>query len=57
MAGFVNTWIDQYTQQQTPCINNPGSYSTTTSFQSCLLWLALGLLIGSISFQKKGTQQ
>lgn len=58
MAGVANSWIEQYTTQPTPCINTGGSnvFSTST-FSSCLLWLALGLLIGSISFQKKGSQQ
>jgi hypothetical protein len=54
MAGITNSWIEQYTTQPTPCITNtPGS----SSLSSCLLWLVIGLVLGSVTFQKKGSQQ
>lgn len=56
MAGIANSWIEQYTTQQTPCISNTSS-AFSASFSSCLLWLAIGLVLGSITFQKKGSQQ
>lgn len=57
-AGIANSWIEQYTTQPTPCITNTGgSTMFSTSFSNCLLWLVLGLVVGSISFQKKGSQQ
>ena len=52
-AGIANTWIDQYSTQPVPCITN--STSISSSFSNCLLWLVLGLVVGSITFQKKGS--
>jgi len=54
MAGITNSWIDQYYTQPTPCITNTPSGSTLSS---CLLWVIVGLVLGSITFQKKGSQQ
>jgi len=52
MAGS-QSWIETYTMQPTPCITNTPGQSTLSS---CVLWLVIGLVLGSISFQKKGTQ-
>jgi len=59
MAGIANSWIEQYTSQQTPCIGgtSTGVNLSAGTFSNCLLWLALGLFLGSLSFQKKGNQQ
>jgi hypothetical protein len=57
MAGVANSWIEQYTTQQTPCINGSGGSSGSSTFSSCLVWLLVGLVLGSITFQKKGSQQ
>ena len=55
-AGITNSWIEQYTVQPTPCItNSTNGVSSNGTFSSCLLWLAIGLLVGSITFQKKGS--
>lgn len=55
MAGVTNSWIEQYTTQPTPCITNTTGIGS--SFSSCLIWLIAGLVLGSITFQKKGEQK
>lgn len=53
MAGSTS-WIDTYLAVPTPCA--PNSQSPTT-FSSCIVWLMLGLMLGGLTFQKKGSQQ
>jgi hypothetical protein len=60
MAGIANSWIEQYTQTQLPCTGgvtgSTGSNgSSSSTFSSCILWLVVGLVLGSITFQKKGS--
>ncbi len=57
-TGIANSWIEQYTMSPTPCIGG-GTTSTggSTTLSSCLVWLLVGLVIGSLTFQKKGSQQ
>ena len=50
MAGVTNSWIQQYTDQPTPCIND---VKGSSSLGSCILWLLLGLAIGSLTSSKK----
>lgn len=52
MAGSTS-WIETYSALPTPCA--PGSQPST--FSSCIVWLMLGLMLGGLTFQKKGTQQ
>lgn len=51
MAGYVNSWIEQYTTQPTPCIQD--TVQETTTLSNCVLWLIVGLVIGSLTFEKK----
>lgn len=51
MAGITNSWIEQYTIEPTPCINNTGA----NIISNCIVWLAIGLILGSITFEKKGS--
>lgn len=53
MSGVTNSWIEQYTNQPTPCINDVQN-TNDGSFSSCLMWLFIGVIIGSLSFEKKG---
>lgn len=55
MAGS-QSWIDTYTQYPTPCIAETPATPTAT-LSSCLVWLVVGLVLGGLTFQKKGTQQ
>lgn len=60
MAGVANSWIEQYTTTPTPCVagsTGAGSETTNTAptLSSCLLWLVVGLVIGGLTFQKKGS--
>ena len=52
MAGYVNSWIEQYTgDNPTPCITetvNP------PAVQPWVLWIIAGLIFGSLKFDKKG---
>lgn len=60
MAGYVNSWIEQYTGvNPTPCIGDTVQQTTnnTTLAGSCILWLIAGLVFGSLKFEKKGTHQ
>jgi hypothetical protein len=52
MAGTTNSWFAQYANQEAPCIND---VQNSSSISSCLLWLVVGLVIGSLSFEKKKT--
>lgn len=55
MAGITNSWIEQYTAPETtPCINDN---KDAGSFSNCILWLVVGLVLGSLTFSKKGTTQ
>lgn len=49
--GVSNSWIQQYTDQPSPCIADT-SVSNDSTFGNCLLWLLVGLVIGSLSFEK-----
>lgn len=53
MAGVTNSWIQQYTDQPSPCIADT---SSSNSLGSCILWLVVGIVIGSLSFEKKHKQ-
>ena len=58
MAGIANSWIEQYTMQPTPCITNTGTNvgaGGSSLFGNCVLWLLVGLVVGSITFQKKSS--
>lgn len=55
MAGS-QSWIDIYTQVPTPCVVNSQPQPSST-LSSCLVWLVVGLVLGGLTFQKKGTQQ
>ena len=58
MAGVANSWIEQYTTTPTPCVGGSStSIFGSNTLSNCLLWLVLGLVVGSITFQKKGSQQ
>ena len=57
--GIANSWIEQYTMQPTPCINNSGNVAgvnTSTddgcSFTECILWAVVGFVVGNMI--KKG---
>jgi hypothetical protein len=56
MATGTTSWIDTYTQTQTPCVTglNSGNTGVTGSFSSCIVWLIAGVIIGGLTFQKKG---
>lgn len=50
MAGYVSSWIEQYTGQ------NPGPCSTPQDsgiLSDCALWVAVGVVILMLSFEKK----
>jgi hypothetical protein len=49
--GVSNSWIQQYTDQPSPCIADTSSGSS--SIGSCILWFVVGIVIGSLSFEKK----
>ena len=61
MAGITNSWIEQYTVQPTPCINTDNQSGSTAacdfSLSNCIVWAIVGLVIGSITFSKKGSNQ
>jgi hypothetical protein len=55
MAGYVNSWIEQYTGvNPTPCITETVNPPTATPW---LLYLIAGLVFGSLKFEKNGTHQ
>jgi len=49
MAGVTNSYFEQFQQQPMPC----GGSVTGSSWA---LWLLVGLILGSLTFQKRGTQ-
>lgn len=51
-AGYVNSWIESYTAQDVPCIQETTPILTST-FSNCVIWLVVGLIIGSLQFEKK----
>jgi hypothetical protein len=59
MAGIANSWIGEVYAQPTPCITDTpvNQITNNTTVSSCLIWLVVGLLLGSIRFEKKGSQQ
>lgn len=55
MAGIQNSWISATVlDQPSPCAETS---QQTGTISDCVLWLIVGLLIGSLTFEKKGTQQ
>ena len=50
--GYVNSWIEQYTDHPTPCANpNAGGESILDNW---VVWVIVGLVVGSVAFGKKG---
>jgi len=58
MAGIANSWIEQYTAQPTGCgVGGTVTDQGSSTFSSCIVWLLVGLVIGSLTFSKKGSSQ
>lgn len=54
MAGYVNSWIEQYTGvNPTPCITE--TVNTPAPSTPWLLYLIAGLVFGSLKFEKNGS--
>ena len=51
MAGYVNSWIEQYQQDPTPCIQDTVEPMTTEN--QWLLWVIVGIILGSLQFEKR----
>lgn len=49
MSGYVSSWIEQYTTSPITCANQP----PVSVSSSCLVWLVVGLVLGSLTFEKK----
>lgn len=49
MAGYVSSWIEQYTGQPTGC----SSATPETSDSNCLLYVIAAVVFLSIAFEKK----
>lgn len=52
MAGVTNSWIGTTVLDQ-PLTCGTNSGSTNSTFSNCVVWLIVGLVIGSLSFEKK----
>ena len=61
MAGIANSWVESYYNQEIPCLGQvvqPAPQPASESgFSSCIVWLIVGVVLGSITFSKKGSQQ
>lgn len=57
MAGIANSWIETYTTQAPVCASGSTPPSPTPTLSSCLVWLLVGLVLGGLKFQSKGSQQ
>ena len=61
MAGIANSWIETYYNTNVPCLGQPiptaQPPATESGFSSCIVWLIVGVVLGSITFSKKGSQQ
>jgi hypothetical protein len=51
MAGYVNSWIEQYQAGTTPCIQD--TLEPETSANNWLLWVIVGVILGSLQFEKR----
>lgn len=50
--GTTNSWMGQTVlAQPSPC--DPAVTETESTLSNCVLWLVVGLVIGSLSFEKK----
>ena len=57
-SGIANSWIEQYTLRPTPCITDSKSaggsgLGDSGTFGSCLVWLLVGLVVGTMVKGKK----
>lgn len=55
-TGIANSWIDEVYATQTPCLTSTMTQlggTTDTPLSSCLLWLVIGLFVGSVVFKRK----
>lgn len=51
MAGYVNSWIEQYQETPTPCIQETLAPEPTEK-PNWLLWVVVGIIVGSLQFEK-----
>lgn len=50
--GTTNSWMGQ-TVLAEPNVCDPAEQPENTAFSSCALWLVVGLVLGSLKFEKK----
>lgn len=50
MAGYVNSWIEQYQETPTPCIQDTLEPEEQPNW---MLWIIVGVILGSLQFEKR----